>query len=137
MQGNQREKYKIQGYRRANSEERHGTICGHSRARITVLALRGPHQLRETFRVHSLWWSNHLDLHRGWGRRRQFLKQTLTSPMEHGRPPDGRTLAYKNFADVNIPPHDAEETRGTRWLLYQSNLAGKTLPRNGKVGRRQ
>ena len=31
-------------------------------------------------RLHSLWWSNHLDLHRERSQRRQFLKHTLTGP---------------------------------------------------------
>ena len=39
------------------------------------------------------------------------LEQTLDGSLEHGRPPDGTTLAYKNFADVKISLHDAGETR--------------------------
>ena len=58
--------------------------------------------------------------------RRQLLKHPLTGPFEYGRPPDGTTLAYKNFANVNVSLHDVGETcRGIHWRLFQWNLAGK------------
>ena len=62
-----------------------------------------------SLRKHSEYKS--LDVLRGWDRRCQFLSHTLSSPLEHGRPPDGTTLAYNNFADVKISLHDAGETR--------------------------
>ena len=49
------------------------------------------------YRLHSLWWSNHFDLHRDKSQRRQFLKHALTSPLEHGRPPDGTTFGVQKL----------------------------------------
>ena len=33
----------------------------------------------------SIRWSNHLDLQRGWSRRRRFLRRVLDDPLEKGR----------------------------------------------------
>ena len=52
---------------------------------------RDPHLLKKQqdrpsnpHRVLSLWWSNHLDLRRGWRHLRRFLCHALTNLLEHG-----------------------------------------------------
>ena len=37
-----------------------------------------------SYRVLSLQWNNHHELHRGWRQRRRFLRHLLKDPLEHG-----------------------------------------------------
>ena len=37
------------------------------------------------YQLHSLWWSCHWKIHRGWSQRRRFLGHAFNSPLERGR----------------------------------------------------
>ena len=37
------------------------------------------------YQLHSIWWSNSIDLRRGWSQRRQCLRDTLNDHLDHGR----------------------------------------------------
>ena len=70
-----------------------------------------------------------MDLHRGWSQRHQFVRHVPTSPLEHGREPDDKTLSYRKLADVNVTLHDVVETSV---VDSAGELAGTTLSRNKK-----
>ena len=54
-------------------------ICPDKQARLSNprVWVASPVCLFRKIGVLSLWWSNHLDLHRGWSQRRQFLRHAL------------------------------------------------------------
>ena len=109
---------------------------------------QGPDSSNPPFEVHicrkfqgacralSLWWSNHLDLHRRWSQRQQSVRHVLTNPLEHGRQPDDKTMQYKSlrmFTSHLI----RKDVSWNLLLLYQWNLAGTTLPRDINVRRQK
>ena len=61
--------------------------------------LRRQDRFSNPYRVLSLWWSNHLDLHRGWSQRRQFLRSQI--PWNMVVPPDNNFSMSSQF--VTIP----------------------------------
>ena len=61
--------------------------------------LRRQDRFSNPYRVLSLWWTNHLDLHRGWSQRRQFLRSQI--PWNMVVPPDNNFSMSSQF--VTIP----------------------------------
>ena len=61
------------------------------------------------YRVLSLGWSNHFDLHRGWSQRRQFLRHAK-KPLEHGRAPWQKYIDVQILADVHVTTFGATVT---------------------------
>ena len=107
-------------------------------ARFIVFALRDPYLKKERrhgrsshpYRVPALRWSNHLDFHCGWSQRRQFLRQVLKEPLEHGRAAWQHDMNVQILADVHVTRHIALERS-----VVESALGWKTLSRNGNIRR--
>ena len=87
-------------------------------------------------RVLSLWWSNHLDLRRGWRHLRRFLCHALTNLLEHGGATWQHDKNVRIHADVNVTLHDVVERSAVESAGYNVNEAGwKKHTRKGNVRR--
>jgi len=56
--------------------------------------------------VFSLWWSNDLDLHGGWGKTGDFLLHSVGNTWVHGGTSGKDVVSVKILTDVNVALHD-------------------------------
>ena len=86
------------------------------------------------YQLHSLWWSGHRKIHRGWSQRRRFLRQAINKqkkkPLKHDRAVDNMALVYETLRMSTL--HFMMPL-----AFYCGNLAGTILQRDGNVQRRQ
>jgi len=84
--------------------------------RLVVFFLGDPHLLEGGERgedgatdpdgVFTLWGSNDLDLHGGWGEGSEFLLETVSNAWEHGGSTRADDVSVQVLTDIDITLHD-------------------------------